>query len=250
MTYKDMLAAAIRQSAIEMNCREEDFFSNENKVTASKADLRARKYYSQPFACNFVSYGNNVVASANSELIDTIRDYVGCREWYRCFETPAVFELNDAVRPLGYSAKYMGEYFLPEPKNVPDIKCAYEIRRLVHDDFKELYLPQWSNALCDKRPQLDVMGVGAYDNGVLIGMAACSADCDNMYQIGVDVLPEYRRLGVASALTSRLAKDILAVGKIPFYCAAWSNIRSVKNALRCGFKPSWIELSVAKTDRG
>ena len=79
MTYKYMLTAAIKQSAIEMNCRDEDFFSNENKITASKADLRARKYYSQPFSCNFVSYGNNVVASANDELIASIRDYIGCR---------------------------------------------------------------------------------------------------------------------------------------------------------------------------
>ncbi len=247
MTYKDMLAAAMKQSAIEMNCRAEDFFSSENMVTASKADSRARKYYNQPFACNFVSYGNNVVASANNELIEVIREYIGCREWYRCFETPAVCELNDIIRPMGFSVKYMGEYFLLDPENIPDIQCSYETKHLVHDDFKELYLPQWSNALCEKRPQLDVMGVGAYDNGALIGLAACSADCDNMYQIGVDVLPEYRRRGVASALTSRLAKDILTAGKIPFYCAAWSNIRSVKNALRCGLKPSWIELSVAET---
>ncbi len=248
MTYKDLLTAAIGQSAIEMNCREEDFFSHENIVTASKPDSRARKYYNLPFACNFVSYGNNVVASANDALMVVIRDYIKSREWYRCFETPAVCELNDIIRPLGYSVKYMGEYFLPEPGNIPDIKCQYETRRLVHDDFKELYLPQWSNALCEKRPQLDVMGVGAYDNGALVGMSACSADCDNMYQIGIDVLPEYRRLGIAAALTSLLAKDIIAAGRIPFYCAAWSNIRSVKNALRCGFKPSWIELSVAKAD--
>ncbi len=248
MTYKDMLTAAIRQSAIEMNCREKDFFLHKNIVTASKADFRARKYYNQPFACSFVSYGNNVVASANDRLMAVIRDYIGCLEWYRCFETPDVCELNDIIRPLGYSVKYMGEYFLPDSENIPDIRCSYETRRLVHDDFKELYLPQWSNALCEKRPQLDVMGVGAYDNGTLIGLAACSADCDNMYQIGIDVLPEYRRRGVASALTSRLVKDIIAAGKIPFYCAAWSNISSVKNALRCGFKPSWIELSVAETD--
>lgn len=248
MTYKDMLTAAIRQSAIEMNCCEEDFFSNVNIVTASKSDSRSRKYYNLPFACSFVSYGNNVVASANDELIAVIRGYIGKHELYHCYETPAICELNDVIRPLGYSVKYMSEYFLPEPENIPDIKCQYEIRCLVHEDFKELYLPEWSNALCDKRPQLDVMGVGAYDNGTLIGMAACSADCDNMYQIGIDVLPEYRRRGVASALTSALAKNILAAGKIPFYCAAWSNIRSVKNAIRCGFKPSWIELSVAKTD--
>lgn len=248
MTYKDMLTAAIRQSAIEMNCQEEDFYLHENIVTASKPDSRARKYYNLPFACNFVTYGNNVVASANDELIEVIRDYVRNREWYCCFETPDVCELNDIIRPLGYRVKFMAEYFLPVPENIPDIKCAYETRRFLHDDFAELYLPQWGNALSVKRPQLDVMGIGAYDNGRLIALAACSADCDNMYQIGIDVLPEYRRLGVAAALTSSLAKDILAAGKIPFYCAAWSNIRSVRNALKCGFKPSWMEFSVTKAD--
>ena len=64
-----------------------------------------------------------------------------------------------------------------------------------------------------------------------------------MYQIGIDVLPAYRRQGIASALTSRLALEILALGKVPFYCAAWSNIRSVRNALHCGFSPAWAEIS-------
>ena len=65
-----------------------------------------------------------------------------------------------------------------------------------------------------------------------------------MLQIGVDVLPEYRRLGVASAVTSRLAMLILDQGKVPFYCSAWSNIRSVRNAVKCGFIPAWVELTV------
>ena len=38
-----------------------------------------------------------------------------------------------------------------------------------------------------------LLGVGAYDGKQLIGFAACSADCDTMWQIGVDVLPQYRR---------------------------------------------------------
>ena len=65
-----------------------------------------------------------------------------------------------------------------------------------------------------------------------------------MYQIGVDVLPAYRQKGIASALTSRLARAVLDLGKLPFYCAAWSNLRSVKNALKCGFTPAWVELTV------
>ena len=32
----------------------------------------------------------------------------------------------------------------------------------------------------------------------MIGLTACSTDCDDMWQIGVDVLLEYRRKGIAS----------------------------------------------------
>ena len=62
--------------------------------------------------------------------------------------------------------------------------------------------------------------MGAYDNGKLIGLAACSADCEDMWQIGIDVLPEYRKQGIASALPSNLALEIVERGKVPFYCAA------------------------------
>jgi predicted GNAT family acetyltransferase len=88
------------------------------------------------------------------------------------------------------------------------------------------------------------LGVGAYDAGKLIALAACSADCDTMWQIGIDVLPEYRRKGIASALTSRLAVEILERGKVPFYCCAWSNIGSARNAIRSGFRPAWVEMTM------
>ena len=88
-----------------------------------------------------------------------------------------------------------------------------------------------------------MLGVGAYDQGELVGFAGCSADCETMWQIGVDVLPEYRRSGIASALTARLAREVLARGKVPFYCAAWSNLPSVRNAIRSGFRPAWVEMT-------
>ena len=37
--------------------------------------------------------------------------------------------------------------------------------------------------MCEERKSLDVLGIGAYDNDKLIGLAACSADCDDMWQI-------------------------------------------------------------------
>ena len=119
---------------------------------------------------------------------------------------------------------------------------------LEKDQFEELYLPKWSNALCRDRKELDVLGVGAYDGNKLIGLAGCSADAKEMWQIGVDVLPEYRRRGIASAITSKLAIEILARNKVPFYCSAWSNIRSVRNGIKSGFIPAWVEMTVKPVD--
>jgi len=127
-------------------------------------------------------------------------------------------------------------------------ECGYELRILQQEDFEDLYVDAWSDALCIDRKQLDVLGVGAYDNGRLIGLAACSADCNTMWQIGVDVLPEYRTRGIATTLTTNLALEIIYRGMVPFYCAAWSNIKSVRNAIASGFRPAWVEMTVKPQD--
>ena len=172
-----------------------------------------------------------------------MKEYIDRYPVEHCFETPNLHVLDEQLRPFGQTVCFMAEYFLPDVDAVKALPCDYELRVLHQEDFTSLYLPQWSNALCEDRKHLDVLGVGAYDDGKLIGLAGCSADCEMMYQIGVDVLPEYRRKVVASALTSRLALEILALDKVPFYCAAWCNIKSVRNAIRSGFRPAWVAMT-------
>lgn len=244
MNNRDILNIAMTQSAIDLNCSPEDFLSEENKIVMSEENPDARRYLTLPFACNLVSYGNNIVASVQKEYEDVVRNYINNYSVAHCFETPNMHVLNDEMQKYGLRVCFMAEYFLPDVTLLKELDCPYEMRVLHSEDFSELYVDAWSNALCEKRKQLDVLGVGAYDNGQLIGLAACSADCDTMWQIGVDVLPGYRRQGIASALTSRLAVEILKRGKVPFYCCAWSNIKSARNAIRSGFRPAWVELTV------
>lgn len=243
VTSEHILKTAMRQSAIDLSCAPEDFLSGENKVVCSKPAPDARKYLELPFLLNLVSYGNNVVASISPAFETIARSYIDRFPAEHCFETPNLHVLNDALQEKGSRVCFMAEYFLPDPALLSPLPCAYETRILSPDDFSALYLPQWSNALCEKRKHLDVLAVGAYDGETLIGLAGCSADCEEMWQIGIDVLPAYRRQGIASALTSRLACETIKRGKVPFYCAAWSNVRSVRNAIRCGFRPAWVELT-------
>ena len=243
MTNKEILEIALRQSAIDCNCKPSDFLKSENVVTESRVNEKARKYLPLPFACGMVSYGSNVVAQTSPELAEIARRYIDKYPAAHCFEAPHINALNDMLIPYNHKVCFMAEYFLPDVTKLKRLDCPYEMRILHKEDFENLYLPEWSNALCEKRKELDVLGYGAYDNGKLIGFAGCSADCDDMYQIGIDVLPKYRKQGIASALTSNLALEILALDKVPFYCAAWCNIPSVRNAFKCGFAPAWVELT-------
>ena len=243
MTNDQIRRSALEQSAIDFGCSVEDFLKEENVVTISKGHPKARRYLNYPLSCDMVTYGGNIVAQTSVELSASVKKYIDTYPTEHCFETPHMHVLDDILRPYGQKVCFMAEYFLPDVTKLRELPCAYELKLLRQEDFRELYTPQWSNALCDARKQLDVIGVGAYDKGQLIGLAGCSADCDTMYQIGVDVLPGYRRQGIASALTSRLALEIIALGKVPFYCAAWSNLASVRNAIRSGFRPAWVQMT-------
>lgn len=256
MTNQQILEIAMKQSAVDSNCDWQDFQGRENKVIISEKNENARKYLELPFICDLTSYGSNIVASVNEELAEIVTEYINRFPVEHCFETPNLHELMRQIRPLGYDVCFMAEYSLPDvgillgtglaeclQKNIP-----YEMRMMESKDFRELYIEQWSNALCEKRRELDVIGTGAYMGDRLIGLAGASADCDSMWQIGIDVLPEYRRKGIASALTSKLAVEILNRNKVPFYCCAWSNIGSIRNAIASGFRPAWVQLTVKKQD--
>ncbi len=244
MTNKKMLKIALEQSAIDSSCSAQDFLSSENKVVISKTNENARKYLQLPFICDLTSYGSNIVASVSPDLQDVVGDFISKHPIEHCFETPNLHLLIEKLKPFNANVCFMAEYFLPDVDNMPNLSCEYETKILTAKDFANLYTPEWSNALCIKRKQLDVLGVAAYENNELIGLAGCSADCDDMWQIGIDVLPQYRKKGIASTLTNRLALEILSREKVPFYCCAWANIKSIRNSIKAGFKPAWVQLTI------
>lgn len=249
MTNEEIIRIATAQSAKDIGCEADDFFKEENVVVPLKLGQDAKKYYMLPIGCNFISYGNNVVAAATKQCLKVVNDYVNKFEFYHCFETPNMRWLNERLEPLGMTVCFMAEYYLPDVKMLKELPCQYEMRLLEQADLEKLYLPQWSNAICSDSKERDVLGVGAYDGDKLVGLAGCSADAQEMWQIGVDVLPEYRRKGIASAITAKLALEIMKRDKVPFYCTAWSNIRSARNAVKSGFLPAWAEMTIKPIEK-
>lgn len=257
MTNEQILRIAMEQSATDLSCRPSDFLAEKNVIVHSGKAPDCRKYLELPFFCNLVSYGGNLVASIDPQIEEIVKSYISKYPVEHCFETPNFHVLNDALSPYGMRICFMAEYFLPDLEYLTEQRVSklqrkaesngLTFRLLTREDFGGLYTKEWSNALCEKRKELDVLGTGVYDGEKLAGLAGCSADCGKMWQIGVDVLPEYRRKGIASAMTGVLALEILKRDKVPFYCAAWSNIKSVRNAIKAGFRPAWVEMTAKST---
>lgn len=104
----------------------------------------------------------------------------------------------------------------------------------------------FSNALCFSQYMPDMLAAAAMDGGKMIGLAGATADCETMWQVGVDVLPEYRNRGLAVKLTALLRQEILRRGKIPFYGTNESHSISRYVAVKAGFLPAWTEINVIK----
>jgi len=242
MTNAQILHIAMEQHAIDANCLPDDFTRSENVVVISKPNEKARNYLSLPFFCDLITYGGNIVASVDERVYGFVKKYITTKYPHSCFELPQIHHLTKEFIKYGFLPCYQAEYWLPDVNILQTQACNFELRVLERESFTELYMPEWGNALSPEgRKHLDMLAVGAYDGKKLVGLSGCSSDCDTMWQIGVDVLPEYRRQGVAAALTSRLAIEILKRSKVPFYCCAWSNLGSVRNAIKSGFRPAWVE---------
>jgi GNAT superfamily N-acetyltransferase len=82
----------------------------------------------------------------------------------------------------------------------------------------------------------------AHKDDKIVGVAAAGADSDDLWQIGVDVLPEAQGSGIGRAIVAALARWILDQGRVPYYAAATGNVRSQALATSVGFRPAWTEL--------
>lgn len=88
-------------------------------------------------------------------------------------------------------------------------------------------------------------GYAACMDGRICAAAFSAAVSSLEIDIGVETSQEYRGQGLASALTMRMCRKILSLGKRPVYAHALSNTASMKTALRCGFEKDRVTYAIA-----
>lgn len=240
------------QLALELNCAPEDFSGEENVITGLVLHENRRKFSDQPFFLQMATFGAGAVISADERLHPRLREWAKGKRGFWLFEQHNYLELDRLLRGYGYKMALTHHMFTPTTE-IAAVETGFPVRWLEQGDIPPFYgREEFSNALCDRfRPERpDVLAVAALDGEEIMGMAGCSADTPELWQIGIDVLPRYRGRGIGKTLVALLRNEALRRGALPYYGTSLSNIASWRVALASGFLPAWVEAEARKAEDG
>ena len=233
--------------SLEFNCSPEDFTKSENILTVSAINEGRRVYSPEKYFFHMVTTGRNAVVTADECLHPFLSEYIKSREGHMLFELPNIMPLEKELNKHGRTLSQTHHMFLPEKRVEPE--RDYPVKWFYDDEITQFYGDErFPNAICDefKPERPDRIVVIACDGDRIMGMAGCSEDAKGWQQIGIDVMPEYRSMGVGTYLVTLLKNKIIENGDIPFYGTSLSNYHSWNIALNSGFRPAWVEIGDKK----
>lgn len=241
-TVKKILAA-------DFACEESDFDKEGVTIHQSREIKGARRFPRREKSLTIATMGKGVIVSCSANRLPWARANLSKFAPPELFSVPAIalmqkYVARDHQNMIGPDSKYIctqdtfQTYFLGKEKEI-------EVSLIQGESLENLYENnKFPNALGyvnnPLRPKL-LTCVATY-HGIIIGIAAASADCDPMWQIGIDTLDGYRNLGIGKALVSRLTEELLKAGILPYYSTLTSNIASRRIATSLGYRPAWVEI--------
>ncbi len=254
MFDKRVIESELRKMlALDFNCNVDEFDKKENIIVVPK-ELPGRRVYAPKKAFfSMVTMGKNVVMNAPKEMHEWLENWGKGREGIWLFEHHNLMELEGELAKYDKRLWQSHHMFLPKARmeevdalvKKQHRDAAIEIQWFEQEAIHPLYgREEFPNALCDcfKPERPDVLAVGAVREGRIVGLAGCSADTTLFWQIGIDVLAEWRGKGLATMLVRLLKNECFRRGAIPFYGTSLSNLGSWHVALGSGFYPAWVEI--------
>ncbi|MBP3352960.1 MAG: hypothetical protein J6L65_11210 [Lachnospiraceae bacterium] len=243
-----MISALKEQLAIDLNVIKENFEQEENVVTILTPNLFKRRNIDDDLLLFMACFGKATVAAVSQELEAFMTDYIADMDGFRCFDMP-LNVLEKKLKKHGAVISEIEEFYLLDRREIQPVNPAFEFEILEGEAIKKLYADhRFHMALgySQESARRDMLAVVAYEKGEILGVAAASNDTDDIWQIGINVVPECQYHHVATDLVKIISNEVLKRNKIPYYGTAWSNIASKRVAINAGYKPVWVEMKARK----
>lgn len=235
----------MEQLAIDCNCSSEDFKNEKTTIVESK-NVKGRRIFNKgEFFFKMATFGRGSVVATKTEFQPFIMDYSKDKAGHWLFEHNHLRIIESELSKYNKALGQSHHCFLPDMKimNVPEIA---PIKWFERDEISKLYESDlFHNALGYdiNHPRPDMLAVASYDDHSITGLAGVSADCEKLWQIGIDVVDGYRGRGLGSYLVMLMKNEVIQRGYIPYYGTSLSNIHSQNIAVNSGFFPAWVEIN-------
>ena len=232
------------QLALDYCCSAEDVADNRNHFSVY-TPLEGRRLYKNDddVLLKIAVVNNKILFAGTPAMMEWCKGkYVDKGgEWF--FEPGIIRELESRLREDGYQIRMLHPFYIAD-HITPVQRGDYEIKWYEGEEIEVFREDKrWNEALSFSVTAPDVLAVTAERGGEILGMAGASKDSAIMWQIGINVLQEYRGMGIATTLVTLLKNAILKRGILPFYGTSFSHLESQKVALGSGFVPAWVEMA-------
>lgn len=228
MSKSSKVNLAQKQLAIKWKC-DYDAFKQDKNVFIQSSD----SFF------EIVTFGENAVIRADLLIYEWCVEHFSTVPAEDIMDGVNLFAIETKLRE--FEKKLAGEhvrYLYINNDKTSHKPCDYEYKLFDKSNIKDLYVNKdFQNALNYSN---DVIALGAYEGDKLIALAGADDSMDNLWQIGIDTLLEYRNKGLAAYLVKTLADEIERQGALPYYTTWSANIASTKVALNTGFIPAWV----------
>lgn len=235
MTKHEMLHIVESQLATDLNCTPDDLNGEKDSFVFTEARNNPGR---RPFPrgeqhFDMLSMGKSIVVSATPDILAIAKPEFCGKSRDEAFSMPFVYGHSlhylpdlDNIKPIAPPEGFTFE--MVEQKDIP---ALYQFEGFDHAMFYDV-----------NHPRPDALVFIAKKAGHIIGMAGASNDCKRMWQVGMDVLPEFRGFGLGSYLVNHLTIEIQGRGYVPYYGTSSANIASQRVAHRAGYYPAWINV--------
>lgn len=237
-----------KQLAIDFCTTSEMVVSKENIFTEYQPLAGRRIFKESECFLKVASVQGKLLASGKPEIITWARKHFQNEDAAWFMEIDKLRELDAGLQEFGCKIGQAHPFYIATEKSEVCTN-GFHIRKYIGDELEQFRGDgRFDEAfLFDDIPK-DEIGIAACRDGEILGMAGATSDSPNMWQIGINVMPEARGLGISTMLVALLKNEILDMGKLPFYGTSMSHIASQMVAYRAGFYPAWAELYCEKIE--
>jgi GNAT superfamily N-acetyltransferase len=246
-TQKSALQVVKKILAADFACEESDFDYEGVTFHLSKEVEGARRFPLPEKFLAIVTMGGGVVVSCSAERLEWARRNLAGFAPDALFYAPALALMvnlvaRDNQTMFGPELRYICtlDTFQPHPAE-NDIELSMIDKQSIQQLCENNQFPNAFGRQRDpQRPTL--LACLARCNGAIAGLAAASADSEAMWQVGIDIIREYRNRGIGKALVSRLTEALFGIEKLPYGSVATNNIASRRIAISVGYRPAWVDV--------